>query len=186
MGRPAEGLDLAQEVYENGDLDRAARLIRNEHQRAIKRHDDELVADVDAVWEQMRTHLDGEELARFDAIVATGRAAAAPADELDSTPLGFWLAIVGAGAMAIAVFMPELSATTFSQVVHNTLIQNGDGWLFVALAVGDVGAMYAAYRGRRRTWGPVDLGRYRGCGSGLRRHEPFEPEALLGDRPDGL
>ena len=149
MARSAKGLDLAVEVYETGDLDRAAQLVRKQHQRAAKRQDHEALTHVDEVWEQMRGHLEGEELARFDALVAFGHV------PIDVSPLGFWLAVAGAVAMLIAVFLPEADVTAFAAIENNTLIQSGDGWLFIVLGLAGLASAYHAYRSRRRTWWPL-------------------------------
>jgi hypothetical protein len=77
---------------------------------------------------------------------------------VDLTPLGFWLAIAGTAAITIAVFLPEISSTTFGNVAHNTLIQNGGGWGFLFLALTDLGAIYRAYRAGQRTWAPLISG----------------------------
>ena len=79
---------------------------------------------------------------------------------VDLTPLGFWLAIAGTAAITIAVFLPEISSTTFGNVAHNTLIQNGGGWgwVFLFLALTDLGAIYRAYRAGQRTWAPLISG----------------------------
>jgi hypothetical protein len=118
----------------------------------VKRRDDAALAEVETVWDQMRAHLSGDELARFDALVAEGRVETARAEDVDVSPLGFWLAIAGAVAMVVAVFLQEASSSTFGRIEHNTLIQSGYGWFFVALALGDLGSMYRAYRLRRSTW----------------------------------
>lgn len=176
MARPAKRLDLARELYESGDVDRAARLVRSEHQHAVKRNDQESIAAVDDLREQMRAHLDGRELARFDGLAGTGPDGRGhPDDDIDVSPIGFWLAIAGAVAITVAVFLPLASVATFQRIENNTLIQAGDGWVFLALAVGELGAVYRAFRGRRRTWGPlvsglltIGLAVYEGRSSSLR------------------
>lgn len=175
MARPAKGLELAVEAYEKGELDRAARLVRKEHLHAAKRLDDETLVEVANVQAQMRGHLNGDALERFDAIVATGHAPKARADKVDVSPLGLWLAVAGSAAVLIAVFLPEASVASFSSIENNTLIQSGDGWFFIALALSGLFAVYRAYRSRRRTWWPliaaaitIGLAIYDGRASNLR------------------
>lgn len=157
MAQPAKGLDLAVEAYTSGDLDRAARLVRRERLRATNRRDSEEIAEVDDVREQMRGHLEGDELARFDAIVASGRAPRSRAKEFDVSPTGVWLAVVGAAAVGIAVFLPEADVSALV-TIDNTLIQSGDGWLLVGLAAAGAAAAYGAYRGKRRASLPLLVG----------------------------
>ena len=68
-------------------------------------------------------------------------------------PLALGLVIVGAAAMAIAVFLPLLEPTgIFHMVQDNTLIQHG-GWPLVALAVGIAASGFAASQRGGRSWG---------------------------------
>lgn len=73
-------------------------------------------------------------------------------------PYALGLVVVGAAAMAIAVFLPFNEPNgVFSRVEHNTLIQHG-GWPFIALAIGiAVGGFPASQRrGRWLAW-PIAL-----------------------------
>jgi Uncharacterised protein family UPF0547 len=79
-------------------------------------------------------------------------------DQVDLSPAGMWLAVAGAVAMLVAVFLPYAESHDFAFIEQNTLIQTGDGWLFVGLAVGSAAALYRMYRGRRRNWGPIVTG----------------------------
>jgi hypothetical protein len=71
---------------------------------------------------------------------------------------GAALAAVGATLMVIAVFLPRVESAKFGRVQENTLIQSGDGWVFIGLAVGIVAAVYAAFQRERRTWAVLTLG----------------------------
>jgi ribosomal protein S27E len=72
-------------------------------------------------------------------------------------PLGLGLVLVGAAAMAIAVFLPLVEPiNTFRRVGENTLIQHG-GWMLIALALGIAASGYRASRGTRTWWLPVLL-----------------------------
>jgi Short C-terminal domain len=77
---------------------------------------------------------------------------------VDVTPLSLGIALVGAGVTLLAVFLPQFESSTFAPIEKNTLIQNGDGWWFILLAVLAAGAAYRAYRGQRRTFAPVVFG----------------------------
>lgn len=79
--------------------------------------------------------------ARPSALPANG--AAAPDDRL-----GLGLAGLGALLAVIGVFLPHLNSTTFARIADNTLIQSGDGWIVLGLALGAVFALYSAYQGR--------------------------------------
>ena len=53
--------------------------------------------------------------------------------------------------MIIAVFLPRVESNTFFRVADNSLISNGDGWVFIGLAVGISLAVWAAVQnGRQR------------------------------------
>jgi hypothetical protein len=68
------------------------------------------------------------------------------------------LAVAGSVAAAIAVFLPEADSNSFARVAHNTLIQNGDGWVFLGCAAAAVVDVYRAWKGSKRTFGPVITG----------------------------
>jgi hypothetical protein len=74
------------------------------------------------------------------------------------TPVSLAIAMAGAVVMLIAVFLPRVESNTFGGVAENTLIQSGDGWFFIGLAVGIAGWSWRAYHRQRRTLGPVILG----------------------------
>ena len=73
-------------------------------------------------------------------------------------PLGLGLIIVGAVAMAIAVFLPLDEPTgTFARVTENTLIQHG-GWLAIGFALVIAYTGYRVSKGRRtERWAPIVL-----------------------------
>lgn len=79
---------------------------------------------------------------------------------VDLSGLGIAMAALGAVAMLIAAFLPyaDVGSSGFSYIVDNTLIQQGIGWVFVGLAVGDAATLYRAYKGRKKTWGPIATG----------------------------
>jgi hypothetical protein len=60
--------------------------------------------------------------------------------------------------MLIAVFLPRVEEpTTFGGIAENTLIQSGEGWVFVGLALGIAAAAYRAILGRSSGWAIVVL-----------------------------
>jgi hypothetical protein len=65
-------LDRATDVYESGDLLRAARIIWIERSDAQLRGDVGAVAQIDQVAESMRSHLEGNALDDFNSIVESG------------------------------------------------------------------------------------------------------------------
>ena len=85
---------------------------------------------------------------------------AAPRPFAAVDPVGIAIALLGAVAVFVSVFLPLVEATTtFGGVSQNTLIQNGDGWLLVGLALGIVGSTYtAARKGQSSGWAVVILG----------------------------
>lgn len=56
------------------------------------------------------------------------------------------------------MFLPSLEGKLPATVVQNSLIQTGEGWSFVVLAVLITGAAYRAYRQGRRTVAVIILG----------------------------
>lgn len=164
-------LDRAQQAFEGGKADRAARIIHQVRSDAIKRQDGDELGVIDGLAAGMRAHLDGDELATFDSVVVFGNKSGRPSrfkkvpasaeggdDEIGTSQLGFWLAIAGVAAMTVAVFLPEASTTTLQNIENNTLIQSGDGWAFLVLGIGSLAALYRAYRGQTRTWWPLIAG----------------------------
>jgi hypothetical protein len=79
-------------------------------------------------------------------------------DRIEVSPVGLGLALVGALAMLIAVFLPRVESTSFGGVAENTLIQSGDGWIFIGLSIGVAGAAYRAYRQGTKTIAVIVLG----------------------------
>src|SRR5947199_280939 len=66
-------------------------------------------------------------------------------------PIAFSIAALGALTLIIAVFLPyaETSAFSLGGIKQNTLIQMGDGWILLGLAVGILGAAYKSYSGTK-------------------------------------
>jgi len=84
-----------------------------------------------------------------------------PADELqliDVSPVGLALAAAGALAMLIGVFLPMAETSEFARIAKNSLIQNGSGWLFIGIALGEAAMLFRAYKARRRTRSPIIAG----------------------------
>jgi uncharacterized membrane protein YidH (DUF202 family) len=77
---------------------------------------------------------------------------------VDVTPISFGLTVVGAAIMLIAIFLKQFEANTFAVIEKNSLVQNGDGWWFIILAVLICGAAWRAYSRKRSTFGPVAFG----------------------------
>jgi hypothetical protein len=80
-----------------------------------------------------------------------------PSEPVPLNPIGIGLALIGAALMVIGVFLPRVESQQFFRVIDNTLIQSGDGWIFIGLAVFIAVAVYAAIRGRRRTYAVLIL-----------------------------
>lgn len=73
-------------------------------------------------------------------------------------PVGIGLALLGSLALLVAVFLPRVeSAAFFAGIQQNTLIQTGDGWPLVAIAIGIAGAVYRSWRLGRRGWAVMVL-----------------------------
>jgi hypothetical protein len=69
------------------------------------------------------------------------------------TPVSLGIGLVSAALMLISVFLPHVESGTFATVEKNTLIQSGDGWIFILLAVAIAGAVWRAYYSDRRSVG---------------------------------
>lgn len=84
-----------------------------------------------------------------------------PADDeqkYDIDLVGLVLALVGAGAVLIGVFLPRLESSSFGGVAENSLIQQGDGLIFICGAIAIAGSAYRAWRGGTRPWAVLVLG----------------------------
>jgi len=117
------------------------------------------------------------ELTIFDRIGGAGLPASPSDPEVAPSPVALAVAFVGALLMVIGVFLPRVESKQFFTVADNTLIQSGDGWIFIGLAVGVAGACYAALRRQRRTYSVLILGLiavgvaiYEGTGDRLELH----------------
>src|SRR5437868_10225046 len=126
----AKGIEHAIKLYERGLLIPSADALRNARMEAVSRHDQESVAETDRVADEMRVHLEADELEFFNAQLA-GEAIPLDDDRVDVSPVGLALILIGALAMLIAVFLPYADATTFARVEQNSLIQHGGGWEFI-------------------------------------------------------
>lgn len=80
-----------------------------------------------------------------------------PKEAVPVSPIGIGFALIGAALMIIGVFLPRVESQQFFAVPGNTLIQSGDGWIFIGLAIFVAVAVYAAIRGRRRTYAVLIL-----------------------------
>jgi hypothetical protein len=145
-------LKRATKFFEKEQFAECAQLLENQRQAALRAGDDESLAVLDEVCRQLRSQLEGDEIADFDSGLQEGSRV------IDVSPVGLVLAGCGAAAMLLAVFLPYAEATSFATIEQNTLIQNGVGWLFVALAVVAAGTLYRAYHSKVRTWGPIITG----------------------------
>jgi hypothetical protein len=76
----------------------------------------------------------------------------------DVTPLALGLSLVSAVVMFIAVFLPRVDSTTFARVAANTLIQEGNGWVFIGLAAAIAVASWYAYQRQAGGAGVLVLG----------------------------
>jgi hypothetical protein len=90
---------------------------------------------------------------------AGASATPAPAErrwEID--PVGAALAVLGSLAALIAVFLPRVESAAFLRIESNTLIQSGDGYIVIGLAIGLAGATYRSRSGGKRSIAPFVCG----------------------------
>jgi hypothetical protein len=80
-----------------------------------------------------------------------------PKEPVPVNRIGIGLALIGAALMIIGVFLPRVESQQFFGIPDNTLIQSGDGWIFIGLAAFIAVAVYAAIRRRRRTYAALIL-----------------------------
>ena len=170
MFKKQDGIAKAQKRFEKGYVEDAAWLLNDERRRALAHNDSGSLEEIDEVVSVMRERLAHDErLAAFDAHLV-GRESPGPAwteltahladdeEPADVTPLSFGIVLAGAGLMLLGVFLPQFESNTFARIEKNTLIQNGDGWWFILLAVIAAGAAYRAYRNQRRSFASVVVG----------------------------
>ena len=75
-----------------------------------------------------------------------------PREPMRLNRVGIGLALAGAALMFSGAFLPRVESQQFFSVPGNTLIQSGEGWVFIGLAAFVAFAVYAALRLRRRTY----------------------------------
>jgi hypothetical protein len=97
---------------------------------------------------------------------------------------GIATALLGAGVLTVAVFLPRVESSRFLTVSKNTLIASGDGWVFVIIGVLVTGATYTIAQQERRSLAVFVLGAvgiaaaiYAGTGDRLK----LSGSSLLGD-----
>jgi hypothetical protein len=155
-------IERAERLFDRGQVEDAAWLLWQESTAAAEENNSDLLAEIDELSTEMRERLEGDDrLHGFEARLrgeAPAAVEAAEQEAVDVTPLSLGIALVGAGLMLLAVFLPQLETSTYSQIEKNTLIQNGDGWWFIILALLGAGAAYRAFHQQRRTYAPVVLG----------------------------
>ena len=66
---------------------------------------------------------------------ASKAATAAAEKRVEFSPFALAVVVVGAGVMFVAAFLPFAESSTFFRIAKNTLIQQGGGWVFIAVAV---------------------------------------------------
>lgn len=171
MFKRDDRLTRAQQLFESGRVEESAWLLWEERRRAVSANEPVRLVEVDQMASAMRARLEHDErLPAFDAHLA-GRESPTPdsfgagepvvagdTKAVDVTPLSLGIVLAGAVLMLIAVFLPQFEANTFARIEKNSLIQNGDGWWFIGIAIGSAGAAYRAYRARLRSFGPIILG----------------------------
>jgi hypothetical protein len=151
----------AQKLFDQGHVERAAWLLADQRRRALAANQTARLQEIEQALSVLRERLQHDErLANFDATFANykrpGLAGMLPADApAEVTPLSFGIVLTGAAVMVISVFLPQFEANTLAQIEKNSLIQNGDGWWFIVLALVAAGAAYRAYRNQIRTYGTM-------------------------------
>jgi hypothetical protein len=75
-----------------------------------------------------------------------------PAASQPRNPLALGLTIVGALGIAIATFLPFNEPVGLHRIEHNTLIQNGTGWILVILALVIAASGYSVGQGQSNKW----------------------------------
>lgn len=75
----------------------------------------------------------------------------------NSPQLRTWIGFAGAAVVLLSVFLPMADSGEFTQIQGNALIQHGEGWLLIVLAIA---AAITAFRtiGERRSWALVIIG----------------------------
>lgn len=67
-------------------------------------------------------------------------------------PLALGLIIVGSLATAVAAFLPFDEPVGFHRIEDNTLMQNGNGWILVALALAIAATGYRVSQSQSNQW----------------------------------
>jgi hypothetical protein len=86
------------------------------------------------------------------------RAPAAPVDPTSSLGPRVVLAMLGGAIAVIGTFLPRADSSAVLSIADNTLMQSGDGLIFVLFAVGGVTAVYRNAQKARRSAAAIFLG----------------------------
>ena len=78
-------------------------------------------------------------------------------EEQEVNQAGVVLALLGAVLLIVATFLPHVESNKFFRVQDNSLIQSGDGWILIGLAVGIGLATWAASQRHKKTWAVLIL-----------------------------
>jgi hypothetical protein len=149
---------MAIHLFEDGHVDNAARKLGAVRKEAMARGDEGRCRELERVATGMRTQLNPDILDRFNDLFYAVERDESDKDEIDVSPIGLAVAVGGALALIIACFLPYAEPTSFARVAQNTLIENGDGWILIVLAVGELFTLYRMYMSRRRNLGPIITG----------------------------
>lgn len=162
MSKPRYFLGEAESLLADGDLLRAGRAVRRLRAKAEQKGDTKALEEIDLAIEEMRGRLKGADRKEFNSILSDEEPVAPSRDDdpepVELSPISIALAGFGSILMMVAVFLPRVEANTFGRIAQNTLIESGDGWIFIVLAVLAAGSIWRAYQRRRRSFGPVILG----------------------------
>jgi hypothetical protein len=86
----------------------------------------------------------------------------AESEPVEVNQLGVAIAGAGVFALVVSVFLPAYQSDqpTLLGIQDNTLIQNGDGWILLALALAVLVATYNSAAKHQRTWWPLVFGAF--------------------------
>jgi hypothetical protein len=166
-----EQIHRAELLFDRGDRMHAANLLRQLRERYAARRDTSALERVAKAVEQMRSELTNQERAHFDTVLAATVPSAGSAATLSQAEpnsgqsvsgedvarrlWGAGLVLVGAVAMVVSAFLPYAESSTFARIEQNTMIQHGNGWLFLLIALSSAGAAWRGYIIGKETRAPA-------------------------------
>jgi hypothetical protein len=148
----------AERLAADGHLANAAAVLQRLEHEARVGYESRVKQRIDETRARISAELSELDRAHFDRRLASHTGNGDVEEAVEVSPIGFALALIGAIAMLIAIFLPYADESGFARIRDNSLIQSGDGWVFLGLAIAGSVAVLRAKTVGRRTAAPIVFG----------------------------